>query len=525
MRYTRWLVMGTSTLVGSVACTVPQTTGRAATVFYASGADLQSINPLFTVHPLAKAVQKHVLFVTLASYDSTLEPVPYLASWEWDADRTGLTFAVRRDVWWHDGTPTTAFDVAWTLEMARHPDVAYPRARDLSPIRAVSVADSFTVVLRFWRPQATFPDVLTDLAILPAHRLAATPPARMRESPFNSSPVGNGPFAFVEHRPNQRWVFRRTERFPADLGRPYIEQLVIAIVDESATKLAALTSGELDFAGINPAHADFVNEDERLRVIDYPVLFVYALVWNMRQAPFDDVRVRRALTMALDRQSIVNAALYGFGMVADGPVPPAHPWFTPVAPIPHDLQAARTLLQEAGWREGANGIRERNGQRFQFALTTVGSGDNALEQMIQAQLRRVGVSVTIRQLELTTFLARAQGAARAFDALVIGIPGDLSLGYVAALFEGDTSGPLAYAGYASTEFDAAVAGARAAESRETMRAWWQDAQHILARDLPTTWLYHARGLQGVNRRVLAAPPDLRGEFADVTQWRIDETRP
>ena len=517
--------MGTSTLVGSLACSSPQTAGRAATVFYASGADLQSINPLFTIHPLAKAVQKHVLFVTLATYDSTLQPVPRLASWEWDADRTGLTFAVRRDVWWHDGAPTTALDVAWTLEMARHPDVAYPRARDLSFIEDVSLVDSFTVVLRFRRPQATFPDVLTDLAILPAHSWGTTQPARMRESPFNASPVGNGPFAFVEHRPNQRWVFQRAERFPAALGRPHIERLVIAVVDESATKLAALTSGELDFAGISPAHAEFVREDDRLRVVDYPVLFVYALMWNMRRAPFDDARVRRALTMALDRQAIVDAALYGFGTVADGPVPPAHLWHTPVMPVPHDLEAARALLEEAGWQEGADGIRKRDGQRFQFALTTVGSGDNALEQMIQAQLRRVGVSVTIRQLELTTFLAAAQGDARAFEALVIGIPGDLSLGYVAALFGGDGSGPLAYAGYASVEFDSAVARARAAETESNVRAGWREAQRVLARDHPTTWLYHARGLQGANRRVLAAPPDLRGEFADVSEWRIDEGRP
>ena len=517
--------MGASTLLLSLACRRPETVGRASTVFYASGADLQSINPLFTVHPLAKAVQKHVLFHTVASYDSTLQPVPRLAAWEWNADRTQLTLAVRRDVWWHDGTPTTARDVAWTLEMARHPDVAYPRARDLAQVAEVAVMDSFTVALHFRRSQATFPDVLTDLAILPAHRLETTEPARVRQSPFNTSPVGNGPFAFVEHRPNQRWVFRRAERFPAELDRPKIEQLVIAVVDEPTTKLAALTSGELDVAGISPAHAAFVREDRRLRVVDYPVLFVYALVWNMRRAPFDDARVRRALTLALDRQSIVDAALYGFGTVAEGPVPPAHPWYASAAPLNHDLEAARRLLDEAGWRHGADGIRERDGRRFDFALTTVGSGDNALEQMIQAQLRRLGVAVTIRQLELTTFLATAQGEARAFDALVIGIPGDLSLGYVAALFEGDMPGPQAYAGYASVEFDAAVARARAAETEDGVRTGWQEAQRVLVRDHPTTWLYHARGLQGVNRRVRAAPPDLRGELADIVRWRIDGVRP
>ena len=90
------------------ACGTERGHVRRATVFYASGADLQSINPLVTVHPLAKAVQKHVMFLTLAAYDSTLRPVPRLASWAWSGDRTTLTFELRRDVVWHDGVPTTA---------------------------------------------------------------------------------------------------------------------------------------------------------------------------------------------------------------------------------------------------------------------------------------------------------------------------------------------------------------------------------------------------------------------------------
>jgi peptide/nickel transport system substrate-binding protein len=278
----------------------------------------------------------------------------------------------------------------------------------------------------------------------------------------------------------------------------------------------------LDFAGISPAHAEFVRRDSRLTVVDYPVMFVAAVVWNLRRPPFDDVSVRRAVTMALDRQTIVDAYLYGFGVVAEGPVPPEHPWYEPVPSLPYDRAAANALLNEAGWPMADDGIRARGGSRLELDLMTVGSGDNALEQMIQAQLQQVGVDVTIRQLELATFLAVAQGANRDFDALVTLIPGDLSLGYVATMFEGVTPGPLAYPGLRSAEFDAALGAAQDAASQEKLAAAWARAQRILAAAHPTTWLYHARGLQGVNRRVLASPPDLRGELANITEWRIDQ---
>lgn len=507
-----------------VACVPQSSESRRTAVIYASGADLQSINPLVTVHTLAKAVQKHVLFLTLVSYDSALNPVPRLARWTWGPDRRTLTFNLRRDVSWHDGVPTRARDVAWTIKTAMQPRVAFPRARELGAVIAVEVIDSLTVRIRFRRTQAMFPDVLTDLAILPAHRFEGVDPSEIRTAEFNRSPVGNGPFQFVEYRPNQRWVFRRSDTFPEDLERPEIERLVVVVVDEPATKLAGLTSGELDFAGVSPAHASFVEKDPRLETIDYPIQIVYALIWNLRRPPFDDARVRRALTLALDRQLVVDAYLYGFGTVAHGPVPPEHPWYVPVSPIPFDTAAAIQMLEDAGWHVGGDGIRRKGDLRLEFDLFTVGSGDAPLEQMIQAQLREVGADVRIRMLELTSFLARAQADARDFDAIVTGIPGDLSLGYVAAMFSGSDPGPLAYSGYRNEELDEALQRAADAETEQKLKAAWGEVQQLLSRDVPATWLYHARGLQGANRRIVNTRIDLRGELAGISGWEI-EPRP
>ena len=447
-------------------------------MLFASGADLQSINPLLTQHPLARQVQRYVLLTTLARYDSALVPAPYLArAWRWSGDRRTLTLTLHTRVRWHDGVATTARDVAWTLTTAREPATGYPRLTDLEPIEAVAATSDSTVVLRFRAAQERFPDVLTDLAILPAHLLDTVPVDRLRQAGWNSRPVGNGPFRFVAHEPNRRWVFAADSGFPAALGGPpRLERLIIVVVDEPTTKLAALTSGELDFAGIQPAHASFVRRDPALEIRTFPLLLTYGIVFNTRRRPFSDLSARRAVSAAIDRQEIVDGYLYGFGTPATGPVPPGVPGYLPVTEPPP--APARPVAA---------------GQATRFELLTVGSGEAALEQMVQARLAAVGFDVVIRQLELSTFLARVYGPERDFDAAVLGITGDLGLGYLTSLAE--------------------TAGLEAPDDPAA-------AQRFFADSFPVAFLYHAAGLQGANRRVKGVEMDLRGELPSVQSWWV-----
>ena len=449
---------------------------RGATVLFASGADLQSINPLLTIHPLARQVQRYVLLTTLARYDSTLTPKPYLARWwEWSPDRRAVTFHLESAVRWHDGRPTTAGDVVWTLNAARDPATGYPRAGELGVLGSVRAVDDSTVVLRYQRPQSRFPDVLTDLAILPAHHLRTVPTDRLRQASWNGAPVGNGPFRFVAHDPNRRWVFAANPDFPAALGGPpRLDRFIVVVVNEPTTKLAALTSGELDFAGIQPAHAEFVARDPRLTVLSYPLLWTDGIVFNTRRPPFNRLDSRRALSEAIDRKELVDGYIYGFGTPAIGPVPPSAPGYLAMTAASH---AAPPPPEH----------------RIRFELLTVGSGEAALEQMLQARLALAGFEVTIRQLELSAFLARVYGPARDFEAAVLGIPGDLGLGYLRPL--------------------AALAGMRAAEDPAL-------AQRLFADSVPVAFLYHSRGLQGMNRRMQGVTMDLRGELASIQSWWV-----
>jgi ABC-type transport system substrate-binding protein len=342
----------------------------------------------------------------------------------------------------------------------------------------------------------------------------------MRADSFAVHPLGNGPFRFVKRVAGQRWELARNDDFPAAMGGPpLLRRVIIAIIDESATKFAGLTSGELDLAGISPAMAPLVARDPLLRVIEYPVLQSYGIVFNVARPPFDDARVRRALSLAIDRARLVAVAVHGYGEPSADAIPSTHPYATRTAPA-LDTARADSLLDAAGWRRGESGARTKSGRALTLELLTVGSADNAAEQLIQSDLARIGVHVEIRQRELASFLAEARATPRRFDALYTGIPGDLSLSYLSAMFDSRFAGSaLDYAGFHEPALDTLLAAARAAPD-SLARDRWSAVTHALDAATPVAWIYHARGVQGASRRLAGVSMDLRGELATLASWYV-----
>ncbi|HET7457322.1 MAG TPA: peptide ABC transporter substrate-binding protein [Gemmatimonadaceae bacterium] len=511
----------TLALLLGAACSAP--TRPAGTVVYASGADLESLDPLVTVHPLSRQVQRFALFVTLARFDGRLVPRPYLArEWRWSGDRRTLTFVLNAGVPWHDGRPTTARDAAFTLDAARDPATGYARAADLAGVTEVSAPDDTTLVVRYATPQATFPAILCELPVLPEHLLGGVPRASLRRAAFERAPVGNGPFRFDSRTTGQRWVFVRNGAFPPALGGPpRLARFVVAVVDEPTTKFAGLVSGELDVAGIAPTAAPLVRRDPSLRVATYPTLFSNALVFNAARPPLDDPRVRRALSLALDRRRIVDGALGGLAIPATSIVPPDAP-LALGGTVDENPARADSLLDAAGWRRGPGGRRARGGQTLALTLVTVGSGDNAVEQLVQADFAARGVALEIRQLEMGAFLAAARAPRKSYDVLLTGIPGDLSLAYLAGMFDSRLAGgALDYAGYHTPRLDSLFAAVRTASDERALGQGWAAVQRQLAADVPAAWIYHSRGVQGVARRLRGVTMDLRGELATLHDWTVD----
>ena len=261
------------TLLAMIACSAP--TRPVATAVIASGTDLESGNPLVTVHPLTRQLQRHALFVTLVRLDSSFQAAPYFArAWSWDSHRRVLTFALLRGLRWHDGSPTTARDVVFTYQSLRDKILGAPRAADMASVTGITALNDTAVEFQFATPQSTMPGVFAELPLVPQHLLDTVPLAQWRTNTFAFAPVGNGPFKFAERVAGRRWRFVRNDAFPAALGGPpKLAQLVVAVVDEAATKFAGLVSGELDMAGIAPSMAKLVANDRTLALRTPPALF------------------------------------------------------------------------------------------------------------------------------------------------------------------------------------------------------------------------------------------------------------
>jgi ABC-type transport system substrate-binding protein len=260
--------------------------------------------------------------------------------------------------------------------------------------------------------------------------------------------------------------------------------------------------------------------DASLEVLTYPILLSTALFFNTTRPPFDDVRVRRAVSRSIDRARIVEIALAGFGTLSASAVPPDSPLSWP-APATVDTALADSLLDVAGWRRGASGVRARAGMPFAVELLTVGSGDNVAEQLLQSDLAARGITVRVRQTEMGSFLTTARATDKRFDVLIAGIPGDLSFSYVAALFDSrQRGGTLDYTGFHSPALDTLLRATADAPTGEPRRLAWIAAQRAIDSLAPAAWLYHSRGVQGVTRRVRGVRMDLRGELVTLHDWSL-----
>ncbi|MFS8637301.1 MAG: ABC transporter substrate-binding protein, partial [Gemmatimonadota bacterium] len=256
-------------------------------------ADFGAFNPVVNTDIYTDELIKYALFTPLIQYDAQLRPRPYLAeSWEMLGD-TAVIFRLRRDVRWHDGVPVTAEDVKFTFDLAKDSTTASLLASAyLSQVESATVVDSFTIRFDFIRPHA---QAVEDFwwAPVPKHLLEGISADQLRTAPFNLSPVGSGPYRFVERRANERLVLERNPDFPEALGGPpALERIFFRIIPEAPTMLAELVTGgvQVDIP-VSPDQAAQIRSNDALELFAFPGRTFYYIGWNNRRAPFTDARV------------------------------------------------------------------------------------------------------------------------------------------------------------------------------------------------------------------------------------------
>lgn len=346
----------------------------------------------------------------LFDFDATLALVPGLAeSIERSPDGLTYTIALREDAVWEDGRPVSARDAVFTIRTIVDPKVPAPVFKPLfEELDSVEPVGEKRFRVRFRKPYA-FRAMAFVLPILPEHRFERQRFLRARD---NRAPLSDGPYRFVSWKPQESLVLERNPRYAGPRG--HFDRVVFRIVPDDTTAWRLMLSDELDEDQIDAGQKKRAAEDPAFaaccRLVEFYNLDYNYIALNNRSPFFADARVRRAMTMLLDRASIVRGLYRGSARIISGPWAPDSPAYdATVDPLPFDPAAAAKLLDEAGWRSPSPGApREKDGKRFEFELLASAGSDigRQIDEMLAAELARVGVTARVRTMEWAAFVER-----------------------------------------------------------------------------------------------------------------------
>jgi peptide/nickel transport system substrate-binding protein len=427
----------------------------------------------------------------LLKFSPALEPLPELArSWTVSPDGLQYEFKLRDNVKWHDGRPFTAADVLYSV-MTFNREIA-PRLRGvLSGISEATAPDALTV--RFVLKQPFQPFLLcfdaTALPIVPKHVYEGSD---IRSNPANLKPVGTGPFRFVEW---QRGSFLRMERFPDywKQGQPYLDGILWRVIPDGQSRRLAIESGQVQMStatDIEPFDIPALRQAPNLNVTTKGWEYFSPLFWyelNHRVKPFDDKRVRQAMSMALDRNFIVNRLWFGLGKAATGPVSSTTRFHDASAALPpFDLTRARALLDEAGLRPNAQGIRAA----FRYVIPPYGEIWNRMSEYFRQAMRQIGFDVTLESTDAGTWGSRVANWDYEATSNVLYQYGDPTLGVERSYVSSNIQKILFTntAGYSNPKVDDLFAQARTGVTEESRRVAFSEVQKILVEDVPLLWV-------------------------------------
>lgn len=455
----------------------------------------------------------------LAEMDENLQWEPMIADrWELAADSLAITFHLRP--WsWSDGAPLTARDVVASYELLIDPRVGSPRAGQVDGVLYAEALDSTRVRYVFAHRLAR-PLDSTVHSLLPWHVVRDLDPATVAGWPLNQTPLASGPFMLAAWEHNRELVLVPNPRYP--LRAPWLQRVVLRIMPDETARMLALETGEVDMvANLAPDAARRLAADPSVVVHEVAGRNVAYVLWNLRRPEFVDARVRRALSLAIDRGRIVDEILQGQAKQAASLLPPSM-WnhHRQLAVAPRDLDAARHLLQDAGWVDSdGDGIRQRGGQSLHFELIVRG-GFPALEEisvLLRENLREVGVAVDLRRLDLAVMTQQLR--AGDFDACLL----EFAMNLWADLsphVQSRAVDRFNFGGYANATVDSLLAVATAEpDHAKALPLWWR-IQEILNDDPPLATLYYPYALVGVNARVRGVRPHMLSPYNNLQDWWI-----
>jgi len=512
--------------------------GASATaVRFDLAADPRSLSPLF-LNPDAASVEQQVArlaFEPFVDLDARGRPRPELlaeiptrANGGLARDGRTIRYRLRRGVQWSDGRPVTSGDVLFTLHAILDPRNPVRSHEGYDFIDGAFAPDRQTVVFHLRRAWA--PAVMTYFSygfspqfVLPAHVLASQSP--LSRAAFNAAPdVGDGPYRFVSWRRGEGLRYDANPRYWR--GKPAVASLTIRTIPDPSTNLLLLRSGELDWNLLAPAQLAVVRGDPRIAFVTVPTAVVAGLAFNAAHVPLDDVRVRRAIAMSIDRDAISRKITLGLYPVTNM-IQPQFSWaFDPsVREPPFDPKSADRLFDALGWRRGADGVRRRGGQALRIVYVAFPESATGVRVAadVQAELRERGIDVVIKAVSNAQLFLPVTGVLAR---------GTFDLAYVPWTMGADPDDSAVLGCGAPSNYmrwcDARVqrleseALAEADQARRTVL--YARIGRIVAQQVPILYLFNADYVYAYRKRLSGFAPNAFLPTWNAYQWRIREDR-
>ncbi|HYE90285.1 MAG TPA: ABC transporter substrate-binding protein [Terriglobales bacterium] len=429
----------------------------------------------------------------LVKVDRNGKLVPWLAERWHTSDNRNYTFFLKRGVKFHNGRELKAADVKFVIERAMNPETKHPAINQYKPIADIIVKDDYTVTVALREVQANF--------LLTMARQGTVIYPREAVETMKSAPIGTGPFMIQDWVRGDRIVLKKNADYHVK-GLPKLDRVTYRFIPDPNAVQAALKAGDVDVSlfGLGPEHVTELKKDARFQVIVGDTTNDVILAMNNAKKPYADVKVRRAVTHAINKPDVLKGAMFGMGKILGSNVDPLNPYFLDLAnAMPHDPGKAKKLLAEAGYPNGFETVLKVAPQYYY----TVRTGE-----ILADQLKKVGVNVKIEQIEWSNWIARVWREAE-YDLTIIG--------HAEAWDVANYANPKYYYRYDSKKFQDLFQKSEVTLEDKARRDQYVQLQKLLVEDAPVVWLYMHPRLVVAKKGVSGIWKDLPVPSADLSE--------
>ncbi|WP_345976461.1 peptide-binding protein [Sulfurimonas sp. HSL3-7] len=485
----------------------------ASTLHLSTSSNPSRINPILATDAASSEIAGHI-FNGLVKYDKDgKQIIGDLAENFYFEDNVTLVFKLRDGVKWQDGAPFSAQDVLFTYELINSPQVVSPYTSNFRMVKSVEIVNDLTLRVVYTKPYFKALELWMS-GVLPYHLLKDE--KRIMSSDFNTHPVGTGPYRLskLEFSKNIE-LDAYSEYFE---HRPKIDKIIYHVVPDANTRFLMLKTKKVDIGTLEAIQIErqieksFFNDFKVIEEIAHAYTY---LGFNLRHKKFQDPRVREALSLAVDREELVDILFMGHGQVCTGPFLPGGPAFNSEvkAPVP-DLERAVALLKEAGYDKN-------NPLSFEIATSNSSPIRPYAAEILQHQLAKAGVEVTLRVMEWQAFLNTVVFP-REFETVLLGWSLSLSPDpYLLWHSESDKQGGFNFIGYHNKKVDKLIETMQGTVERDRLAKIQQEIFADVVNDNPYMFLFIPNAITVVDKKIKYIEPAINGIWHNYIEWEIE----